>query len=1302
MKFTFKAKLSNTNYRTSKVKRTAAYLLSFLIVTNPVVPALGAILPDNVIESDFESGHIYQPSDTAEYQYKTPEYMEWSTPEAMSLESVYHELRDFDADKVGGAKFIPIGLDGITTFVPLYKQFDYIGTQAAQNRYIRTQIVALIRRNLINSSVYQTESMQLNELYSNAIDYAKSTDYNFGDQLNLDQENSGLDFDMIWPEQRRINNQDVVVPIVYLSSETYSSRVVESNTVEVGNYSAEGNVTFKNTDIRFARESFMGVAGSLRVENSTVSGDDALRIVAQGHFDNVSSVVETKGNLTIGALSINNETIVYRYDVDGEQGTRYGGIAEINVLEQGTLVLRSYSDINFLGASASAEGDLLLGADGNIYIGPQQIFEQHTSKFGSGSETRTTVDYLQSHLSAKGVLELMAGGEIVIDAARLSSDTGHISLLGELGISVIDAEGVVHSEAKGSFGSTDVTETTYQTIAIRSVLDAGDGVIIHSPQGDITIRAADISSQTGTNVKAANGKVNLLMTVENDHYSYNSVKESLFTITNVSRGHTIDNPVPNTIVGGLAVEALYGVTVEYEGNPDFNLREQVNNLSENPELSWMADVMNASDLDVNWEEMELVYEEWNERNTSLSPAAVALITIIVAVYTGNPDASNWLQAAMNAGSSAMMTQEVLAFTEIFLLNGGGIGDIDDFYKRVYSDEALTSAAVAMVTAGALHSLDAEFFMGMSDEFSNTVEGVESLSLLGQAAQVTTHSLVSAAIRLAPEGDFGDIDSLLGSMIMQNAVNQLGEHMAQKIGLAFDSEEAGAIETAMLYITHAASGCLVGVASAAAGDGTVEVEGNQTAETDLESACLASGGGAVVGEFIARSYRSSDEFVEAKQGLERAREENAGLIVGLEARYGRAGAIEILEGETAIPYYLNQLNALRDQGVDLARLGAGTAAFLAGANAAGVDLAASAGANAAEHNTFMDYANLRVWGAIFDVSREEIYEILSDPNGIYERALVAAGNGVIDFAVDEYEKQEILQATNLLKNAFGEVFPAWSVHNPDMDPLIAAGIIAGLLELGRPVGILLDMELRAHASLEQLVLDGEVDPALMAASGERVVDGLSKSYEQLMQVVDDPELLAESIESMIIAVGSEDPRAIAEAARLGTILAVGTYVGYQLSQVRVLNRLDTSRDRLSDTDADMDAVDSLVTAKLPGPRLPTDVAKTFSGSIYINRLLNKDVIFYKYHGIDNRTGWKISWVTNSKYPNEAELRSDLAIRVDWGVDITSVSTFKVPRGTWVSEGTAAAQGVGYPGGGYQAVISNLPRSWVIKTEKAFEL
>ena len=121
----------------------------------------------------------------------------------------------------------------------------------------------------------------------------------------------------------------------------------------------------------------------------------------------------------------------------------------------------------------------------------------------------------------------------------------------------------------------------------------------------------------------------------------------------------------------------------------------------------------------------------------------------------------------------------------------------------------------------------------------------------------------------------------------------------------------------------------------------------------------------------------------------------------------------------------------------------------------------------------------------------------------------------------------------------------------------------------------------------------------------------------------------------------------------------------------------------------------------GPKLPLDIADTFVNSAYSNRKLTSNERFFKYHGVDNRTNRKYTWLTKSKYPTEDLLREKLAIRREWGVKIEYVSEFDAPAGTWVSEGKSASQGINYGGGDYQAVISNTPKSWIIKTTQAFK-
>jgi RHS repeat-associated protein len=129
-------------------------------------------------------------------------------------------------------------------------------------------------------------------------------------------------------------------------------------------------------------------------------------------------------------------------------------------------------------------------------------------------------------------------------------------------------------------------------------------------------------------------------------------------------------------------------------------------------------------------------------------------------------------------------------------------------------------------------------------------------------------------------------------------------------------------------------------------------------------------------------------------------------------------------------------------------------------------------------------------------------------------------------------------------------------------------------------------------------------------------------------------------------------------------------------------------------------------QLPGPSVPEYHVNNFSEGYYVNRQVNGGEVFYKYHGINNRTGKTHNYLTNRIYTAEEELRNDLAILEEWGIAIDRVTIFKPSKGTWISEGTAARKVGGVTeeiraGGGYQGLIDvhNLPNSTVIRTDMA---
>ncbi|WP_054114252.1 DUF637 domain-containing protein [Marinagarivorans algicola] len=955
------------------IKQCVAYALSFLLVFGSSAPSIADILTSESVEHSLAKNPVYINEPTSDYMYRTPAFVEWPTSRSKSLASMYDQLLTEDSTTIGEAKFVPIGVGDITTFIPIYPKYQYIGTPPVQARYVRTQIMALLGRNLIDGedSRYATEAKQLDTLFSQAIAYAKNTDYRYGDVLNLDQEASGLSQDMIWPELRVVNGKSVIVPVVYLTRETVNNRRVIDSEAQLPKTTTIGQLNVVNTDIRFARDTLLEVT-DLLATNSTITGTGNLKIVAEGNFDNASSIIETNCtdkqgrqlelgagscDLTIGAKNIKNHTIVYRYDLEHEQGSHYGQIAKL-ASHGGNVVLTALENIEFNGADATAlNGAITLTAEGDIRIGTQELYSGSKSRYGSGTQTRSEVSFLQSHLTAEDTIKLIAKGEIVLDAAELVSDKGHIELLAGMGISVVDSLGVKQSQASGKFGKKKVDESVYQTVAIRSLLDAGKGITLSTDFGDIKLKAADITSGQGTSVNAKKGAVNLLMTTETDHYSYSSVKKGLFTTKTVSKGRNIESGVPNSIVGGFAVEALNGITVEYEGDPTLSTEEQLDNIAAMPGMEWIDDVRNSPDVD--WNEILLAHEQWYDKTTSLSPAFAAVVAIAVAVATGGAggavagaitsSGSVVASAVVTAGVNAFVSQAVMAG-----INGAVNGDIGGAMEDLASSDTLRSLAVAMVTAGAIAKVDATFFNVDSAGVTEATEAVENasnvaqaqagvdtainttkavaggMSLTAQVGQAVTNAAISSSVEWAINGgNFSSARDSFTSNLLNAGVSAVGEVMATKIGQEF---KAGNINNAVRYIAHAGAGCLLGVAKAGIADG------------EAGSGCTMGAGGAVVGEIVADVRKSATQAGKDAQQLESFLVEH-GLTDPSLLTAEQQTQLKNLD----ITATAKELASFSKNSIDLAKLSGALAAFVAGADASEVNTAAFTAENAAEHN-----------------------------------------------------------------------------------------------------------------------------------------------------------------------------------------------------------------------------------------------------------------------------------------------------------------------------------------------------------------
>lgn len=863
---------------------------------------------------------------------------------------------------------------------------------------------------------------------------------------------------------------------------------------EVAKIIAKGPVQLTGTDIKASGElDIIGAAINVSpvvhyFDSGEFSGQKVLQISS---FDTNGSLtltadqnvylggvsVKSDGNVTIDAITgeVRIETIVDTTNYDGididfiEQTV--GAQSSINA--EGNIEITAGADAVFYGVEVSAGDSIVVDAGGNIVIQPVSL----QSSLNKHRYSSADLELIVSSFSAQDAISLIADGEILIEAADIKAGSGHIEILAGLGITI--KNGTEQSNMQRSYkkGKKKGDISAYETVAMRSLLDAGEGITIHSYFGDINLQAVDIQSSAGTKVKADNGAVNLMIAVENDQYSHSYVQKGTFTIKTKNKGHNIETAVPNTIIGGFAVEALNGVNIQYEGlgrfddNGDvvgpecygFLIDENyadvqshaelerntyldtvaaeknvgvcqmanIYSLGSMPGLEWMTEQFEANP-DVNWEEIELEIKTWNESNRSLSPAFMAVIIIAVAIATSGAGAAvagslgaiggtTIGSAAIAAGTSALISQATVIAAN-GLVNGDSLGDI---VGEIASDETLEAMVTSMVTAGVLAAVnDLAFMQELNEGIDPSVADAakESFNFPAQATNAIVESTVSAGVDAAING--GEFKELFIQSLGQNAINQIGEAMANKIKDNWGGPNATNLDTTIRYIAHAGAGCVLGAAKASLSEG------------DSSQGCGYGALGGVTGEIIADTIKSNSDVSSDAERLEGYLQEKGLTDPSQLSQADIDAALDMDIAATA-----DDLFELSKTGVDLAKLGGALTAFVAGADASQVNISAYTAENAAENNAlFLIPVALALLKAVdVALTTKDLYDVYTEYETLKSSGDETGANAVLAKYFGEQTAitiaSQFIPGVSTFKK-FGEFLGALNIVSPKVVESVA--------------------------------------------------------------------------------------------------------------------------------------------------------------------------------------------------------------------------------------------------------------------------
>lgn len=793
-------------------------------------------------------------------------------------------------------------------------------------------------------------------------------------------------------------SDDVTEMIIKGPAKLLSSQINSSGDLIIDAHSVEARTIVHMFEGQGEQSTYTSVVSG---EVTKISADGALTIKSGGtiYLDGVQ--VNAGDDLLFEGQSIyaKSQVNIENWQLNESVNSTLVDLGAATTLEaEGSVTIDVTEDITLAGVDVKAGSTITLDAE-NGDINLITIPIENSQNYSNYSNQ--SLGHIVTKLGAAETIKLIAGGKVLIKGAEIASDNGHLEILAGLGITVKNET----ATEKFYQSRGDETISAYQTFAVRALLEAGKGVVLNSASGDITLQAVDISSTEGATVTAEDGSIRLLMAIEEDDYAYSNVEKKLFTTKYVNKGHNIQRAVYNTIVGGVQFNAKSGIKIQYEGmdkeecigeayasfgfTPTTTcLDQQIENLAKMPGMEWMAAEMAKAkanpDGNYDWEEMQLLYDNWDDSKTTLSPAAIAVIVIVVSIVsagTAGPAASaaasSYATAAgasagtVAAAGAAAAAGATAALTQAAIIVGNGAVNGDDpaqIFDDFTSNDTLRAVSTAMVTAGVISYVGTQFFTPpegvINDAYADGLQrakdinvtdpdaikaiqevaanNVRQLSFMQQSAQIVTNTAIESGVDiLINGGDLGDFGDAWVDSLTNVGINHLGQYMAGGIKNAFDTDDAGALDTALKYIAHAGAGCVLGAARASNAGGNSD---------DASDNCKAGAGGAVVGEFIATQYRTSQEVIEAEDAVKGFVDENGKYVKSLaEQGLSEAELNAYLNLQSDLPYYTAEFDNLLSKGVDLSKLGAAIAVFAAGGTAAQVNTAAYTGENAAENN-----------------------------------------------------------------------------------------------------------------------------------------------------------------------------------------------------------------------------------------------------------------------------------------------------------------------------------------------------------------
>ncbi|SDU21849.1 DUF637 domain-containing protein [Pseudomonas orientalis] len=395
-----------------------------------------------------------------------------------------------------------------------------LGDGQYETRLIRDAVLAQTGQRFLAGGLY-SDADQFRYLMDNALASKDALRLSLGVALT-GQQVGALTHDIVWMENRVIDGQTVLVPVLYLAQA--DSRNVRGNSLIQGrdlNLVTGGDLI--NVGTLRASNNLTAISSGSIYTGGLVEAGNNLSLLAQDSIRNAMageirgkqvSLTALKGDVTNDNTAIQvRDGVGMRTLTDTSAGT---------IVARENLAIDAGRDLTNRGAlTAGNDATLTAGRDLNLIAASDTRVKHETRDGGEKSSITTDVKNLAASVTAGGNLNLQAGQDVnIIGSTATAGKDLNIAAGRDLNVaSVSDMHNV---EGKEKDGKKRIKTADDQTTQVASVLTAG-GDFVSQAGRDTTIVASRISA--GNEAYLYSGDKLSLLAAENSKHTLYDMKE---------------------------------------------------------------------------------------------------------------------------------------------------------------------------------------------------------------------------------------------------------------------------------------------------------------------------------------------------------------------------------------------------------------------------------------------------------------------------------------------------------------------------------------------------------------------------------------------------------------------------------------------------------------------------------------------------------------------------------------------------------------------------------------------------------